>query len=301
MDNGQILETAKEKTAKGIDLNDKESLLYNNYLNVLKMYPKTYTNDAYGQLSELYDCCIKDIDVSQISDNEFRSLVIDIDNTINEIIDYVKKYDLKAEKFNSIVGMVKIATKVKHKIRIIPKEDYNELIEEGFDFDLDAHKNNKLMRSDGGFYYESLIRDAIKEIKAAEPGEVVNKKGPGNKTAERLPADQLIIKNWHPNTKIRFIDCLKDEFSKDEYKPKDINNVISYLTVNGYIDTSKDNIVIKEAFCIALKNKKEFQSQTNFDNYYMKTNKGYENKFPLGKKNAIPEKINNIIITNNIG
>ena len=140
----------------------------------------------------------------------------------------------------------------------------------------------------------------LNTIKGIEVDEVANKKGPGNKTAERLPADQLIIKNWTPATKIRFISVLKTEFNKDKYKPKDINNVISYLAINDYINTTKANAVIKEAFCFTLKNDKEFQSQTNFDNYYMTTKSDYDNKFGKGKENTIPEKINNIIKTNNI-
>lgn len=140
----------------------------------------------------------------------------------------------------------------------------------------------------------------LKEIKEAEPEKVENKKGAGNKTAERLPADQLIIKDWTPQTKTRFINCLKNEFSNTKYKPKDINNVISYLTVNEYIDNSKDNIVIKEAFCIALKNDKKYQTTANFNKQYHTTEMDYYNFYGKGKENAIPEKINNLVETNNI-
>lgn len=143
-------------------------------------------------------------------------------------------------------------------------------------------------------YYNSLNN------KTAEPKKVANEKRPGNKTAERLPADQLIIKNWTPATKTRFLSLLKTEFSNNKYIAKDINNVISHLAINNYIDTAKAKAVIKDAFCIAIKNDKDFQSQTNFDNYYMTTKRDYDNKFGKGKKNIIPEKINNIIKINNI-
>lgn len=137
-------------------------------------------------------------------------------------------------------------------------------------------------------------------IKESEPEKVKNKKRVGNKTAERLSADQLIIKDWTPQTKTRFINCLKNEFSNTKYKPKDINNVISYLTVNEYIDNSKDNIVIKEAFCIALKNDKKYQTTANFNKQYHTTEMDYYNFYGKGKENAIPEKINNLVETNNI-
>ncbi|MDX1772649.1 hypothetical protein [Oceanihabitans sediminis] len=143
-------------------------------------------------------------------------------------------------------------------------------------------------------YYNSLNN------KTAKPVEVANAKRPGNKTAERETADELIIKDWTPQTKKRFISVLKTEFSNNKYEKKDINNVISYLAINNYIDTSKANVVIKEAFCLALKNDKEFQAQTNFNNYYMKTNSDYANKFEKSARNVIRDKINNIIEINNI-
>lgn len=208
MDNVQILETAKAKKAKGIDLNNKETELYNNYLNVMQAHPNTYKNDAYGLLSELYDN-LQSFDLSNINDDDFNLLVFDIDNAINNIIDYVKKYDLETEKLNSIIGMVKVITKIKHKITIIPNEDYNEL-NDAFNFDLD--NNNELIRTDNGFYYENLIRDTIKGIEAAEPKKEANEKP---KPASKEVLSEQIT---HPK-KTEIAKAIKDKYSS--YKGKD--------------------------------------------------------------------------------
>ncbi|WP_040279354.1 hypothetical protein [Psychroserpens damuponensis] len=171
MGNVQILETAKAKKAKGIDLNDKETELYNNYLNVMQAHPNTYKNDAYGVLSELYDN-LKSFDPEQTDKDNQTSIYFEIDSTINDAILFAKTTELKPEKVNKIIKKSKFLNEVKAKLNKVNKADINE-IENAFDFDLDGNDTPKKFIE----HAELIEAKILKGIEADEAGKVANENG----------------------------------------------------------------------------------------------------------------------------
>ena len=170
MDNVQILETAKAKKAKGMDLNSKETELYNNYLNIMQTYPNTYKNDAYGLLSELYDN-LQNFDPEQTDKNNQTSIYFEIDSAINNAILFAKTTELKPEKANKIIKKSKFLNEVKAKLTKVNEADINE-IENAFDFDLDGNDTPRKFIE----HAELIEAKILKGIETDEPEKVANEK-----------------------------------------------------------------------------------------------------------------------------
>ncbi|WP_040282485.1 hypothetical protein [Psychroserpens damuponensis] len=170
MDNGQILETAKTKKAKGMDLNDKENELYNNYINTLKIYPNTYKNDAYGLLSELYDE-LQNFDPEQTDKENQISIYFKIDSAINDVIFFAKTTELKPEKVNEIIRIGKFLNQIKVNLNKVNEADINEP-KDAFNFGLDGNDTPKKFIE----HAELIEAKILKGIEAAEPVEVAQSK-----------------------------------------------------------------------------------------------------------------------------
>jgi len=134
--------------------------------------PKSYKNNAYGELQMLYDF-VKDNDLSKMSDEERSDFFIEISDLKNGLIDWVKNTPQKQYQFENIIFRIKSLYAAFYNIEVFTDIEKNKIeLNDAFDFELEPKelKNNLLIEN-----AESRILKAINEVESkAEKTSTIN-------------------------------------------------------------------------------------------------------------------------------
>jgi len=139
--------------------------------------PKSYKNNAYGELQMLYDF-VKDNDLSKMSDEERSDFFIEISDLKNGLIDWVKNTPQKQYQFENIIFRIKSLYAAFYNIEVFTDIEKNKIeLNDAFDFELEPKelKINLLIEN-----AESRILKAINEVesKAEKTSNKSSKKKP---------------------------------------------------------------------------------------------------------------------------